>query len=110
MNWGSYDDANLKDMTHTLDKAGNRTQVYDGSVWKTYSPDTINRYSLAEALAVTSKAEHQISSFNGITFAHMNDGQLTYAFNGTHWINFYYDALGDSLPTLAAGLISSCVI
>jgi hypothetical protein len=94
MNWSSYDSTLFKDSTYTLDKAGNRTQVYDGTAWKTYTPNSTNQYTVADAVAVSNNAEHQISAFDGVTFEYYNDGRLSKVSNGTTWTNFYYDALG----------------
>jgi len=94
MNWASYDSTLFKDSTYTLDKAGNRTQVYDGTTWKTYTPNSTNQYTVADAVAVSNNAEHQISAFDGVTYTYYNDGRLASVSNGTTWTNFAYDAFG----------------
>ena len=64
----------------------------------------INQYTTANGVSVTNgPAEHQISSFNGITFGYMNDGQLTYVSNGTSSMNFAYDALGRCVKRVKDG-------
>jgi RHS repeat-associated protein len=82
-------------VTYQWDRAGNRTQIADAGVWKTYTTNTINQYTAAEGSTVTNDpAEHQIIGYNGVTFTYYNDERLSSLFNGTTWTNFYYDALG----------------
>jgi RHS repeat-associated protein len=104
LNWATYDTTALNDVTYTLDRAGNRISIVDGGVNKSYTATGINQYTTANGVSVTNgSAEHQISAFNGITLEYMNDGQLSKVSNGTHWINFYYDALGRCVKRLTDG-------
>jgi RHS repeat-associated protein len=105
MNWASYDSTALKDSTYSLDPAGNRMQVYDGSVWKNYAPNALNQYTQAEDLTVTNNAEHQITDFDGLTFTYTNDGRLAsvYSPSADTWIDFSYDALGRCVKRLKDG-------
>ena len=104
LKWATYDTSTLNDVTYTLDPAGNRISIVDGGVNKSYTATGINQYTTANGVSVTNgPAEHQISAFNGITLEYINDGQLSKVSNGTHWINFYYDALGRCVKRLTDG-------
>ena len=104
LNSATYDTSAINEVTYTLDRAGTRISIVDGGVNKSYTATGINQYTTANGVSVTNgPAEHQISSFNGITFGYMNDGQLTYVSNGASSMNFAYDALGRCVKRVKDG-------
>ena len=80
-------------VNYTLDKAGNRTSVADtvnGN--KTYTPNALNEYSAVTGSSITYGLEHEVASFNGVSYTYINDERLTKASNGSTY-TLLYDAL-----------------
>jgi RHS repeat-associated protein len=92
--WTTYGTPALNDVTYVLDKAGNRTGIHDGGVVKYYTPNTLNQYTAAEGDTVTNGSEHEITSYQNISYTYINDERLSkIATSGlNYWL--YYDALG----------------
>ena len=95
-----------RNVTYNLDQAGNRTSVVDTGVTKSYAPNNLNQYTTGDSLSVTNGTEHQIQSFNKVTYNYINDEHLTQVSDGTNTYNPSYDALGRCVKrilTVAAG-------
>jgi RHS repeat-associated protein len=90
----TYGSTAVNDVTYNLDKAGNRTSIVDGGVSKSYAPNILNQYTSAEGAAVTNGSEHEIAGYAGVTYDHLNDGQLVSATATGKTYNLAYDALG----------------
>jgi len=79
-----------------LDKAGNRTVVGDtvnGNA--TYAPNSLNQYTgSAGGAAITNGSQHEVGSYNGVSYTYLNDEQLKTVTSGSNTYNLYYDALG----------------
>jgi len=89
--FGYYLDGELKqaqlgnfnhNLTYNLDKAGNRTSVLDNTNTTTYTPNNLNQYTAVTASAITNGPEHEIQSFNGVTY-HLHERRAV-EFGGDH--------------------------
>jgi RHS repeat-associated protein len=81
-----------RSVAHNLDKEGNRMNIVDTNVTKTYSPNTLNQYSAAEGSTVTNGFEHEITNYQNISYSYINDERLSSVNNGAYTLA--YDALG----------------
>jgi YD repeat-containing protein len=81
-------------VTYTLDKAGNRTSIVDTGVTKSYTPNNLNQYTAAEGTAVTNGSEHEVASYQGVSYAYINDERLKTVTSGSNSYQLAYDALG----------------
>jgi RHS repeat-associated protein len=81
-------------VNYTLDNCGNRTQVVDGGVTNTYTPNNLNQYTTGNSLAVTNGPSHEISSYNGTTYNYIADSYLAKAVSGNNTLLLFYDPLG----------------
>jgi RHS repeat-associated protein len=81
-------------VSYTLDNAGNRTQVVDAGVTKSYVPNSLNEYTTGHGSAVTNGLSHEISSYNGTSYNYIGDSYLAKATASTNTLSLYYDALG----------------
>jgi RHS repeat-associated protein len=82
---------------YVFDDAGNRNNVNETRSGvtvssKTYTPNNINQYSVADG--VTSDAEHSISSYNGVSYSYVNDERLAQVTGSAGTYQLGYDALG----------------
>ena len=84
-----------RSVTYNLDKAGNRTSVTDnvnGNV--TYAPNNLNQYTSVGGSPVPNGPEHEIQTYNSVTYSYINDEHLKQVTSSTSTYNLYYDALG----------------
>jgi YD repeat-containing protein len=81
-------------VTYTLDKAGNRTSIVDTGVTKSYTPNNLNQYTAAEGTAVTNGSEHEVASYQGVSYTYINDERLKTVTSGSNSYQLAYDALG----------------
>ena len=105
---GELKQANLgnvgHNITYNLDKAGNRTSVVDNNVTATYSPNTINQYTTGAGSSVDNGLEHEIRTYDGVSYIYINDERLKSASNGVTTYSMTYDALGRCMKrTLSNG-------
>ena len=92
LNTGQYN--TTRTVNYTLDKAGNRTSVTDNvNGNKTYTPNALNQYSAVTGSSIINGNEHEIQTFNNVTYTYRNDEQLLRAQNGTNDYRLVYDAL-----------------
>jgi RHS repeat-associated protein len=101
---GELNQATLGNLGHTLtynlDKMGNRTSVVDNNVPSIYTPNTINQYTTAAGSSVADGPEHEIQSYNGVTYLYINDERLESAATSAGFspggvtYAMVYDALG----------------
>ena len=61
---------------------------------KTYTPNALNQYSAVTGSTVTNGYEHEVASFNGVTYTYINDERLKQASDGSNTYTLTYDALG----------------
>ena len=87
---------NSRTVTYTLDEAGNRTSVNDNvNGYATYSPNSFNQYTgTAGGAGIGNGSEHEIRTFNGVTYTYINDEHLTQVTDGANTYDLSYDALG----------------
>jgi RHS repeat-associated protein len=81
-------------VTYFLDRAGNRTNVVDTGVNKIYSPNILNQYTSAEGSAVGNGTEHEVTSYQNVNCAYINDERLKSVTSGANTYYLAYDALG----------------
>ncbi len=79
---------------YTLDLMGNRTNVRENGVDKSYVPNMLNQYSSAEGMGVTNGPSHEISDYSGTSYQYIGDSYLAKATAGASDYTLYYDALG----------------
>jgi RHS repeat-associated protein len=85
----------IRSVNYTLDRAGNRTSVTDNvNGNKTYAPNALNQYSAVTGNTITNGYEHEVASFNGVTYTYINDERLKQASDGSNTYTLTYDALG----------------
>ena len=84
-----------RNVTYTLDKAGNRTSVTDNVNGNaTYAPNNLNQYTSVDGSPVTNGPEHEIQTYNTVRYYYINDEHLKQVISGAGTYNLYYDALG----------------
>jgi RHS repeat-associated protein len=95
---GELNTATLGNLAHTLtynlDKKGNRTSVVDNSVTSTYTPNAMDQYTTGASLSVVNGTEHEIQTYNGVSYTYLNDERLESAATGSTTYTMVYDALG----------------
>ena len=83
---GELRTANLGNLAHNLtynvDNVGNRTSVVDNNNTTSYSPNNINQYASVSAHSIVNGPEHEISSYDGVSYGYINDEHLTSATTG----------------------------
>jgi hypothetical protein len=84
----------VRAVDYTLDNCGNRTQVVDTGVTKSYVVNNLNQYSTGHGMGVSNGPSHEISSFNGTTYNYIADSYLAKASAGNNSYTLFYDALG----------------
>jgi RHS repeat-associated protein len=90
-------------LTYNLDKKGNRTSVVDNNITSTYTPNTIDQYTIGAGLSVVNGPEHEIQTYNGVTYDYFFDERLTSATSGTTTYSMVYDALGRCITRSLTG-------
>jgi RHS repeat-associated protein len=84
-----------RSVNYALDRAGNRTSVTDNvNGNKTYTPNALNQYSTVTGSTITNGNEHEVASFNGVTYTYINDERLKQASAPSNTYTLTYDALG----------------
>jgi RHS repeat-associated protein len=84
-------------VAYYLDLGGNRTSVYDTLTGNStpYTPNNLNQYTgSAGGAAITNGSEHEVATYNTVTYSYINDEHLKQASTGTNNYYLYYDALG----------------
>ena len=77
--------------TYVLDNAGNRLSVHGVA----YTPNSLNQYTLAQGTVVGNGNQHEINSYQGVSYSYLADTQLAAVqsnANGLYQLG--YDALG----------------
>jgi RHS repeat-associated protein len=81
---------------YALDRPGNRSVMLDtvnGNV--TYSDNALNQYTGVSGSSITNGPEHEVQTFNGVTYSYINDEHLKQVSDGSgNNYYLYYDALG----------------
>jgi RHS repeat-associated protein len=96
----------IRTVTYNFDGAGNRSSVVDTGVTTTYTLDpnnNLNEYSQVGADAVINGSEHEISMYQSVSYAYINDEHLKSASSGANTYQLYYDALGRSVKRTVNG-------
>jgi RHS repeat-associated protein len=91
-------------VAYHLDKAGNRTSVTDdvnGNA--TYVPNNLNQYTSVRGSSVTNGSEHEIRTYNSVTYTYINDEHLKQVSSGSNNYYLYYDALGRCVKRVLNG-------
>jgi RHS repeat-associated protein len=84
-----------RNVTYTLDKAGNRTQVADTGVTTNYTPNVLNQYINAVGSdSISNGTEHEVSAYKGVNYTYINDERLASVASGSNSYQLVYDALG----------------
>lgn len=84
-----------RSVMYNLDKAGNRTSVTDNVNGNaTYAPNNLNQYTSVGGSSVTNGSEHEIRTYNSVTYYYINDEHLKQVTSNSSTYNLYYDALG----------------
>jgi len=95
-----------RSVTYYLDKAGNRTSVVDNNVSKTYSPNVLNQYTAVGGTAVGNGNEHELTSYQAISYTYINDERLKTVTGGNNNYQLAYDALGRCVKRTVNGAIN----
>jgi RHS repeat-associated protein len=83
-----------RSVAYTLDKAGNRTNVNDTGTNTTYTPNNLNQYGNVGIDRVTNGSEHEIASYQNVSYNYINDTHLQHVTFGNNTYDLAYDALG----------------
>ena len=82
-------------VTYALDKAGNRTSVTDNVNGNAiYAPNNLNQYTSVDGSSVINGPEHEIQSYNSISYHYINDEHLKTVTSGSNRYDLFYDTLG----------------
>ncbi len=73
---------------------GNRTNVSEDGVNKSYVPNNLNQYTTAHGIGASNGTSHQISSYDGTSYNYTGDTYLAKATAGNNSYTLFYDALG----------------
>ncbi len=73
---------------------GNRTNVSEDGVNKSYVPNNLNQYTTAHGIGATNGTSHQISAYDGTSYNYIGDTYLAKATAGNNSYTLFYDALG----------------
>jgi RHS repeat-associated protein len=93
-----------RSVSYNLDKAGNRTSVTDNVNGNaTYAPNPINQYTSVGGSSVTNGPEHEIRTYNSVTYTYINDEHLKQVSSGSNNYYLYYDALGRCVKRVLNG-------
>ena len=96
--------ASQRNVTYTLDKAGNRTNVSDNGVNTPYSPDNINRYTQVGTSIITGGPEHEVGAYQTNAYLYVSDTFLAKITAGSNSYTLYYDALGRCVKRTSTGV------
>ena len=97
----------IRTVTYHFDGAGNRTSVVDAGVTTPYTLDpnnNFNQYSQVGPDAVTNGSEHEISMYQNVSYAYINDEHLKSASGGATTYRLYYDALSRCVKRTVNGV------
>jgi YD repeat-containing protein len=83
-----------RSVTYNLDKAGNRTSIVDNGATKNYTPNNLNQYTAAQGSTVTNGSEHELVSYQGVSYTYINDERLKTVTAGSNSYQLAYDAVG----------------
>jgi RHS repeat-associated protein len=84
-----------RSVRYTLDQAGNRTSVTDNANGNaTYAPNHLNQYTSVGGSSVINGPEHEIQTYDSVTYYYINDEHLKRVTGGSNTYNLSYDALG----------------
>ncbi len=96
-----------RNVAYVLDKAGNRTSVTDNVNGNaTYAPNIVNQYTSMAGSPVTNGSEHEIRTYNSVTYSYINDERLKHVTSGSNNYSLYYDALGRCVKRVVNGAIT----
>ncbi len=96
-----------RNVAYVLDKAGNRTSVTDNVNGNaTYAPNIVNQYTSMAGSPVTNGSEHEIRTYNSVTYSYINDERLKQVTSGSNNYSLYYDALGRCVKRVVNGAIT----
>ncbi len=106
--YGLVNNANPnRTVSYDLDKSGNRNSVTDTGVVTNYTQsttaDALNQYSTVGGQTVGNGTDHQISSYQGVTYTYINGGRMTHAQNTGNTYDIKYDALGRAVSRTLNG-------
>ena len=91
-------------LTYNLDNGGNRTSVADSvNGTTTYWPNSLNQYTSVSGNTISNGPEHEIQSYNAVTYAYINDEHLKSATSGSTTYSMLYDALGRCVKRTLTG-------
>lgn len=80
-------------VVYSYDRAGNRFGMNDDGNPTWYTTNLLNQYTAVTGNSVTNGAEHQIASFNNVSYTYRNDERLV-GVTGPATYDLWYDALG----------------
>ncbi len=93
-----------RNVAYILDKAGNRTSVTDNVNGNaTYAPNIVNQYTSMGGSPVTNGSEHEIRTYNSVTYTYINDERLKQVTSGSNNYLLSYDALGRCVKRVLNG-------
>gem|GEM_PF-3126379 len=94
-----------RNVGYNFDKAGNRTSVTDNVNGNaSYVQNTLNQYTSVSGSAVTNGNEHEIRTYDSVTYTYINDEHLKQVTSGSNNYLLYYDALGRCVKRTLNGL------
>jgi RHS repeat-associated protein len=105
---GELNTATVSNPSHTLtynfDNKGNRMSVLDtANPTTTYSPNPMDQYTSVSNNSITNGSEHEIQTFNAITYNYINDERLSSVASGSTTYSMAYDALGRCVKRTLTG-------
>jgi RHS repeat-associated protein len=88
--------SSARTVTYNLDPMGNRTSVVDTGVTTTYGQAAggLNQYAQVGTNTVGNGSEHEIASYQGISYGYVNDERLSSVTSAGNIYQLAYDALG----------------
>jgi YD repeat-containing protein len=95
-----------RSVTYNLDKAGNRSSVEDTGTTKSYSPNNLNQYTAVAGTTVSNGSEHELSSYQSISYTYINDERLQTVSSASNTYRLDYDALGRCVKRTVNGTIN----
>ena len=93
---GNSSPSSPRTVTYNLDQMGNRTSVVDTGVTTTYGQAAggLNQYAQVGANTVGNGSEHEIASYQNISYGYINDERLSSLNGNGYSYQLAYDALG----------------
>jgi RHS repeat-associated protein len=94
--WTAQYGASNRSVTYNIDQMGNRTSVVDTGVTTTYGQAAggLNQYSQVGTDTVGNGSEHEIASYQNISYGYINDERLSSLNGNGNSYQLAYDALG----------------